>query len=143
MAEAGDKLLLTADLHKTAAEFRRAYVDPPGQSLWANFRINRLGHINRLFGANFDLTRYYDTSIYNTDTDTIEAGLYSTSQQDIEIPRLGVSFTLQKNERIIVDYAVKFDRDQIKDEVESYGFSLLREWVHGPRQYGVFAFMKR
>lgn len=138
-----DKILLTADLHKTAAEFERAYVDPPGQSLWANFRINRLGHINRLFAANFDLTRYYDTSIYNADTTTIESALYSASQQDIEIPRLGVYFTLKKNERIIVDYSVKFDRDQLKNEVESHGFALLKEWVHGPRQYGVFAFVKR
>ncbi|MBV9058577.1 MAG: L-histidine N(alpha)-methyltransferase [Pseudonocardiales bacterium] len=138
----GDKFLLTADLHKTVAEFERAYVDPPGQSLWGNFRINRLAHINRLFDANFDLTRYYDASIYNADTNTVEAGLYSTSQQNIAIPKLGISFTLKKNERIIVDYAVKFDRDEIKNEVESYGFSLLKEWVHGPRQYGVFAFVK-
>ncbi|MGH8601607.1 MAG: L-histidine N(alpha)-methyltransferase [Gammaproteobacteria bacterium] len=138
----GDKLLVTADLQKTASEFERAYIDPPGSNLWADFRINRLEHLNRLFGANFDVSRYYDTSIYNTDTNTIESALYSASIQDIEISSLGVSFTLDKGERIIVDYSVKFDREEFRHEVESYGFRPLKEWVHGPRQYGIFAFVR-
>lgn len=138
----GDKLLVTADLQKTVSEFERAYIDPPGSCLWANFRINRLEHLNRLFGANFDVSRYYDTSTYNTDTNTIESALYSASTQGVEISSLGVSFTLDKGERIIVDYSVKFDREELVHEVESYGFCPLKEWVHGPRQYGIFAFVR-
>jgi L-histidine Nalpha-methyltransferase len=138
----GDRLLLTADLQKTAAEFERAYVDPPGSTVWARFRINRLNHLNRLFGANFDLTRFYDNSIYNVETNTIESSLYSTSRQHIAIPSLRVDIDLEKGERIVVDYSVKFDRDELRAEVEAQGFDLVGEWIHGPRQYGVLAFVK-
>jgi L-histidine Nalpha-methyltransferase len=139
---AGDRLLLTADLQKTAAEFERAYVDPPGSTVWARFRINRLNHLNELFGANFDLTRFYDNSVYNEATNTIESGLYSVSRQHIAIPSLGVDLDIEKGERIVVDYSVKFDRDELRTEVETQGFDLVGEWIHGPRQYGVFVFEK-
>jgi L-histidine Nalpha-methyltransferase len=61
----GDGFLLSVDLVKPAEQFDLCYNDPPGQTVFARFQLNHLTHLNRRFGAAFDVAAFDPRAHYN------------------------------------------------------------------------------
>lgn len=139
----GDFFLVTADLEKPSEELERAYNDPPGSDLWGRFRLNRLELLNSLFDGDFDLKRFYERCHYDPRKSTIEARVYASEPQLVNLSRLGLELRMTRGESFVVDYSFKFWRPEFVDELTGHGFVLADEWINGPRQYGVFLLRRR
>jgi L-histidine N-alpha-methyltransferase len=139
----GDHFLVTADLLKPREALEVAYNDPPDERTFAEFRRNRLPHLNRLFDGDFAAQRYYASAHYDDETCNIEAHLYASEPQHVTLRALDFEFELARGESIVVDVAHKFFRPTLVDDLRARGFELAREWIDGVRQYGVFLFARR
>lgn len=140
---AGDRFLVTADLQKPREVLEVAYNDPPDKRIFAEFRLNRLAHLNRLFDGDFAQERYYERAHYDERTRNIEAHVYASERQRVSLRGLDLELDLERGDSMIVDVAHKFSRPQLVSDLGARGLDLEAEWIDGVRQYGVFLFARR
>lgn len=122
-----DLLLLGADLEKPASVLELAYDDPAGVT--AAFNRNLLGHINRSFSGDFDLSLFQHRAIYNRDERRIEMYLEAVEPQLVCLEALDLRVSLRKGECILTEYSHKFHLGEIRKLAESAGFEVLEQWV--------------
>jgi len=125
--EAGDGLLLGADLKKSAAVLEKAYDDALGVT--KSFNLNLLLRINRELGGNFDLTRFAHRATYNKDLGCIETHLISSTAQTVKITALELHVDFFEGETIHTESSYKYDLSQLKDLAEMSGFESAGTWL--------------
>jgi dimethylhistidine N-methyltransferase len=133
----GDGFLFSADLRKPAPVLEAAYNDPPGRSAFGPFRLNHLTHLNRRFGADFDVGAYTPRAHFDERTAVVEAHLYADSDQRVRLPGAGVELRVPRGGSINVGFSAKFDRDGLRDEVGAHGMTVEREWVDEQLPYAI------
>jgi L-histidine Nalpha-methyltransferase len=138
----GDRFLVTADLRKPREVLEQAYNDPPASRTFADFRLNRLAHLNRLFDGDFAQERYYERAHFDEHTCNIEAHVYASEPQHVTLRGLDLELDLERGDSMIVDVAHKFSRPQLVSNLEARGLEAEGEWIDGVRQYGVFLFAR-
>ena len=109
--EPGDALLLSADLEKPAAKLLPAYDDALG--LTAAFNRNLLVHLNREFGANFDLRLFTHEARWNGEARRIEMHLKATEACEVSIPSLELSVRFRAGETIWTESSHRFTVDEL------------------------------
>lgn len=119
-----DFFLLGVDLRKNPQMIERAYND--SQGVTARFNKNVLDVINRRLGANFDVSRFEHSAVYNTRENRIEMRLVSQGEQQIDIPDIG-RITFADGEAILTELSYKYDRDIATRLLTRSGLRL-REW---------------
>ncbi|MGW5456621.1 L-histidine N(alpha)-methyltransferase [Nocardia sp. NPDC003979] len=139
----GELLFVTADLTKSKQLLEAAYNDPPTDRTHTDFRLNRLIHINRIFGASFRPDRFYEYAHYDTDMDAIVVHLYSPEEQVIDLGRVGRTLTLKKGDSIVVDYSCKFEIDALSAEICELGCQRVNYWTDARYRWGAFLFEKQ
>ena len=125
--EAGEDggLLIGVDLQKDAGVLEHAYNDDAGVT--AAFNKNMLTHINRVFGANFDVDRFEHTAIYNEDAGRIEMYLISRGEQTVSVS--GNTFSFADGERILTEHSYKHTIEGFTSMAAEAGFKLERVWT--------------
>jgi len=132
-AGAGGALLIGVDLQKDPAIIERAYNDSAGVT--AEFNRNMLRHLNREFGADFDLEAFAHSARYNEEEGRIEIRL--VSEQDQEFTLGDVSFSIDRDEAILTEYSHKYTPEGFAAMAEAAGFSVERVWMDAGRLFSV------
>lgn len=132
-AGGGGALLIGVDLQKDPAIIERAYNDSAGVT--AEFNRNMLRHLNREFGADFDLDAFAHSATYNEDEGRIEIRLVSETDQQFTLG--GESFSIGKGEAILTEYSHKYTLESFAAMAEAAGFRVGRVWIDADRLFSV------
>ena len=132
-AGGGGALLIGVDLQKDPAIIEQAYNDSAGVT--AEFNRNMLRHLNREFGADFDLDAFTHSAEYNEAEGRIEIRL--VSEQDQEFSLGHASFSIGKDEAILTEYSHKYTLEGFAAMAETAGFSVERVWMDAKRLFSV------
>ena len=132
-AGAGGALLIGVDLQKDPAIIERAYNDSAGVT--AEFNRNMLRHLNREFGADFDLDAFAHSAEYNEDEGRVEIRL--VSEQDQEFTLGDESFSIGKDEAILTEYSHKYTLEGFAAMAQTAGFTVEQVWMDAERLFSV------
>ena len=132
-AGAGGALLIGVDLQKDPAIIERAYNDSAGVT--AEFNRNMLRHLNREYGADFDLEAFTHSAAYNESEGRIEIRLISDRDQEFSVGR--ESFSIGKDEAILTEYSHKYTLQGFAAMAETAGFRVDRVWMDDGRLFSV------
>jgi len=121
----GGGALIGVDLHKSAALLEPAYDDAAG--ITAAFELNVLAHLNREFGADFDLRRFAYRSFYNAPARRIEMYLESLAAQRVRVA--GEIFALEVGEYVRTEYSYKYELGEFSDLARSAGLAVEHVWL--------------
>ena len=132
-AGAGGALLIGVDLQKDPAIIELAYNDSAGVT--AEFNRNMLRHLNRAFGADFDLDAFAHSAEYNEEEGRIEIRLVSEADQEFTLG--DESFTIGKDEAILTEYSHKYTLDGFAAMADTAGFRVERVWMDDDQLFSV------
>jgi dimethylhistidine N-methyltransferase len=132
-AGAGGALLIGVDLQKDPGIIERAYNDSAGVT--AEFNLNVLRHLNREFGADFDLDAFSHQAHYNEDEGRIELRLVSEEDQDVSIGDR--DFVIEKDEAILTEYSHKYTLAGFAAMAARAGFTVERAWTDSGQLFSV------
>jgi len=132
-AGAGGALLIGVDLQKDPVIIERAYNDSVGVT--AEFNRNMLRHLNREFGADFDVDAFAHSAEYNEDEGRIEIRLVSERHQEFTLG--DASFSIGKDEAILTEYSHKYTLDGFAAMAQTAGFTVERVWMDAERLFSV------
>ncbi|MBO0877813.1 MAG: L-histidine N(alpha)-methyltransferase [Pseudonocardia sp.] len=138
----GDGFLVSVDLLKPAATFETCYNDPPGRSVFAEFRLNYLTHLNRRFAADFDLGSFIPRAHYKTRDTVVEGHLYSTREHLVRVPGLGMTLQFRAGDSINVGFSAKFEADRFVADLADLGLTQQACWTDAHLAYGIFLFRR-
>ncbi len=130
--EAGS-LLIGADLAKDTPTLEAAYDDKQGVT--AAFNLNLLKRINFELKADFDLGAFRHLAVYNVQARRIEMYLVSQRAQEVRIDAHSIRFA--KGERILTEYAHKYELDSFAQMVTVAGFEVRRVWTDPKQHFSV------
>jgi L-histidine N-alpha-methyltransferase len=125
--QAGDSLLLGADLLKPVHTLISAYDDPIGVT--AAFNLNLLARINRELGADFDLQQFQHQAIFNEETRSVEMHLRSRIRQSVAIPKASISVQFEKGETIWTESSHKYSQEELASSASNSGFRRQAQWL--------------
>ena len=125
--QAGDALLVGADLLKPVQLLLDAYDDPPGVT--AAFNLNLLARINRELGANFWLNKFCHEARWCAGERRIEMHLRSLTRQVISIPGAACRVSFEQGETIWTESSHKFTASELSQMAASAGFSPDAQWI--------------
>lgn len=126
-------LLIGADLVKDASTLEAAYND--SQGVTAEFNLNLLRRINHELAADFDLDAFRHKAIYNEQAGRIEMYLVSLKAQQVHIGDL--EFRFEEGERILTEYAHKYELDAFSEMVAAAGFKVEQVWTDPNQLFSV------
>ncbi len=132
----GGYLLIGVDLKKDKAILEAAYDDAAG--ITAQFNLNLLTRINRELDANFDITAWQHSSLYNEQLGRIEMHLVSKHNQVITINNTSFSFT--EGETIHTENSYKYSTDEFITLASRAGFQSDALWVDADKLFSVHLF---
>ena len=132
-AGADGALLIGVDLQKDPAIIERAYNDSAGVT--AEFNRNMLRHLNREFGADFDLDAFAHSAKYNESEGRIEIRLVSDKEQLFSVG--DESFSIGEGEAILTEYSHKYTLEGFAAMGEAAGFRVERVWMDAGRLFSV------
>ncbi len=132
-AGAGGALLIGVDLQKDPEIIKRAYNDSAGVT--AEFNLNMLRHINREYGANFNLDHYSHSAEYNQDEGRIELRLIADTAQQVNIGNEQIH--IKKNEGILTEYSHKYTLESFARMAAKAGFEVKRVWMDEKKLFSV------
>lgn len=125
--EAGDALLLGADLVKDPTRLVAAYDDAAG--ITAEFNRNVLQVLNRELDADFAPERFDHVAAWNDDEQWVEMRLRSTGAQSVRVAALDLDVRFDDGEEMRTEVSAKFTRPRIEAELAVAGFELRHWWT--------------
>jgi len=118
-------LVLGVDLVKDEAILEAAYNDSAGVT--AAFNQNALLHVNRLFGADFDLGLFRHRAWFDRAKSRIEMHLVSTRNQIVHLGPYEVAF--KAGETIHTENSYKWRLEDLAEFSKSAGFTVDAVWT--------------
>ena len=133
--EAGEDgaLLIGADLKKDPDVIRAAYNDSAG--ITARFNLNMLEHLNREFGATFDVDAFGHRATYDKENGRVVMELVSQRDQVVEIG--DVRIPIARDEAITTEYSHKYALEEFADMVAAAGFATAKVWTDSKSWFSV------
>ena len=119
-----NQLLIGVDLVKDTDVLLSAYDDEAGVT--SAFNKNILGHINRKFDADIDLTSFLHRAVWNAEKCRIEMHLVSKAEQVFSIG--GRCIALSEGETIHTENSHKYTVERISKLAEQAGWSVVQVW---------------
>ena len=126
-------LLIGVDLQKDPEIIENAYNDSAGVT--AEFNVNILRHLNRDYGANFDLSAYAHDARYDEEKGRVEIRLISSRNQAVSIG--GEEFDIASGEAILTEYSHKYTLDGFADMAQEAGFRVEKVWTDPQQLFSV------
>ncbi|MDT7541237.1 MAG: hypothetical protein QOE33_1141 [Acidobacteriota bacterium] len=131
--QAGDALLVGADLKKDTRVLEEAYDDPLGVT--AAFNLNLLARINRELGADFDLKSFQHVARYDERAGRVEMYLKSLCEQTVRFGALSLEVNFNASERIHTENSHKYDMAALDALAARSGFARTRTWLDEHKQF--------
>lgn len=133
--EAGENgaLLIGVDLQKDPDVIESAYNDDAGVT--AQFNLNMLRHLNKSYGANFDLDAFEHSAVYDKDEGRVVIELVSQADQTVEIA--DKEFELADGETILTEYSHKYTLRGFAEMAKSAGFTVEKVWTDAEQLFSV------
>ena len=126
-------LLIGVDLQKDPNIIENAYNDSAG--ITAEFNLNMLQHLNRDYGANFDVDEFTHSANYDPDEGRVVIELISQSDQTFEIA--DTAFEIADGEAILTEYSHKYSLDGFATMASEAGFTVEKVWTDSERLFSV------
>jgi L-histidine Nalpha-methyltransferase len=133
--EAGDTVLLGADLVKDTDRLVRAYDD--GAGVTAEFNRNVLVVINRELQADFDTRAFRHVARWNGEEQRIEMWLTAEGAQRVHIAALGLTVDFADGEEMLTEVSCKFRAEQIAVELAAAGLTRTHWWTDAAGDFGL------
>jgi len=127
--EPDDAFVLGVDLIKDVDTMTRAYDDSEGLS--AAFNKNILHVVNRDLGGDLPIDSFEHVSTFNPVSGCMEQGLVASKKILANIRALDLAVTFMPGERLHTEVSCKFSRNQIAEEFEDAGMTLV-DWMTDP-----------
>lgn len=127
-------VLLGVDLKKDIDILNAAYNDAAGVTRL--FNLNVLQHLNNVYGAQFDLSRFEHKAFYNAEKGCIQMFLTSLADQIVEVA--GTYVTFKADEDIHTENSYKYDMAEIQQMAETAGFRGTQIWTDDDSLFGIF-----
>lgn len=134
----GDYFLLGIDLHKSKEILEPAYND--AQGVTAEFNLNMLQHLNRLYEGNFNGQQFEHLSFYNQEKHQVEMHLKSLRSQTVELRRLNLTVEFAENETIHTEISRKFEIKSLQAELQQLGLIPVQAWTDENQWFGLLLF---
>lgn len=131
---AGGDVLIGVDLLKDIAVLDAAYNDAEG--ITAAFNLNVLEHINRLTGADFDLSQWQHQAFFNAPASRIEMHLQARTTLTVHWPHQQRRFA--RGERIHTENSYKYSPADFTALLADAGFHDIRLWTDARRWFALF-----
>ena len=132
-AGADGALVIGVDLQKDPAVIHAAYNDSAGVT--ARFNVNMLRHLNREFGADFELDSFAHRATYDAASGRIVMELVSAEKQSVRIGDARIH--LEAGEAITTEYSHKYTLDGFAAMAAAAGFSVEKVWTDPKQWFGV------
>lgn len=129
----GGGLVIGVDLIKDIEVLKRAYDD--SQGVTAAFNLNVLRHLNREFGANFDLTAFRHEAVWNPEHSRIEMHLVSLRRQYVTLA--GETIEFGRDEHFVTEHCHKYTLDGFTALAESAGWRGEQVWMDEEKLFSV------
>jgi len=126
-------LLIGVDLIKETAALADAYDDALGVT--AAFNLNILRHVNRLIGANFDVSGWRHRSFYNAGHQRVE--MHLEAREDVTVRWRGGMRYFVRGQSIHTENSHKYTRGTIADMLERTGWRLDHVWTDPDEWFAV------
>lgn len=126
-------VLVGADLKKDPRVLERAYNDKAGVT--AQFNLNVLAHLNRRFGANFELGAFSHYAYWNPRASRIEMHLVSDREQTVSIG--GARIRMARDESIFTESCHKYDPAQFRTMARQAGMKVDDVWMDADGMFSV------
>jgi len=125
--QAGDSLLLGADLEKSIPELLEAYDDALG--ITAAFNLNLLSRINQELEGDFILPEFQHVARYDVKERRVEMHLRAGSDQNVKIGKLDLSITIEQGETIWTESSHRYTLEELVNMAEATSFRAQAQWV--------------
>ncbi len=133
--ERGSTLLLGTDMKKSEQVLLPAYDDSRGVT--AAFNKNVLSHLNRVLGADFDVSSFDHVARWNESESRIEMHLKSKKSQLASIMNLGLQIRFEEGELVHTESSVKYDLARVDAILARSGFARVRTFSDVNQWFGV------
>ena len=127
-------LLIGVDMKKDVGVLNDAYNDKRG--ITADFNLNILEHINREYGADFNLSQFTHEAGYDVEQGCIQMFLVSTCCQSVSVS--GRDFEFAEGEKIHTENSHKYNVDEVLEMAVGAGFLKAKTWLDEDELFGVF-----
>ena len=127
-------LLIGVDMKKDVGVLNDAYNDKRG--ITADFNLNILEHINREYGADFNLSQFTHEASYDVEQGCIQMFLVSTCCQSVSVS--GRDFEFAEGEKIHTENSHKYNVDEVLEMSVGAGFLKAKTWLDEDELFGVF-----
>ena len=132
-AKENGALLIGVDLQKDSATIENAYNDSNG--ITAKFNLNMLRHLNREFGADFQLDKFSHDARYNSDEGRVVIRLVSTEDQVVHLG--GNKIDIADGEGILTEYSHKYTLEGFAEMAGRAGFQVAKVWTDPKQLFSV------
>lgn len=129
----GGALLIGVDLQKDPEIIENAYNDSAGVT--AEFNLNMLQHLNRDYGANFDVDEFSHSANYDEDEGRVVIELVSHADQTVEVG--DAEFDIADGEAILTEYSHKYTLQGFAELAGKAGFKVEKVWTDDNRLFSV------
>ena len=126
-------LLIGVDLQKDPQLIENAYNDSAG--ITAEFNLNMLEHLNRDYGANFNVDEFVHSANYDPDEGRVVIELISQTDQKFEIADR--EFNIADGETILTEYSHKYTLSGFETMANEAGFSVEKVWTDKDNLFSV------
>ncbi len=123
----GDALLLSADLEKAPERLLPAYDDALGVT--AAFDRNVLLHLNREWGADFEVANFVHRARWNGPARRIEMHLEAQAPCRVRVARLGLDLRFAAGETLWTESSHRFNLEELRAWGAASGLGLEASWV--------------
>ncbi len=104
-----------------------AYDDPLGVT--AAFNLNLLARINRELDADFVLEQFEHVARFNPEARSVEMHLRSRQEQNVTIPRAGLTVSFGEGETIWTESSHKYCPEEMSRIAREAGFFCKAQWI--------------
>ena len=126
-------LLIGVDLQKDPEIIESAYNDAAGVT--AEFNLNVLEHLNRDYGANFDVDEFSHSANYDAEKGRVVIELVSHADQQVELG--DTQFDIADGEAILTEYSHKYTLEGFREMANAAGFKVEKVWTDANRLFSV------
>jgi len=126
-------LMIGVDLQKDPKVIEDAYNDSAGVT--AEFNLNMLQHLNRDYGANFDVSEFTHSASYDEDKGRVVIELVSQTDQVFEVA--DTAFDIADGEAILTEYSHKYTLDGFAAMANAAGFNVEKVWTDAKQLFSV------
>ena len=126
-------LLIGVDLQKDPTIIESAYNDSAG--ITAQFNLNMLQHLNRSYGANFDVNEFVHSANYDPDKGRVVIKLISQTNQAFSVG--DKAFNIADGEAILTEYSHKYTLSGFETMASDAGFTVEKVWTDEEQLFSI------